>query len=104
MQKHAKNAAIELIENLRKEGAYYNVQEIFIGKVISKSPLKIKFSDIEVKGDTFFKTRKFLELFDEKCTAKDCNCIHRRIETGDDVLIVYSKEIEKYILVDKIYK
>ncbi len=92
----------ELINLMREQGAHYNVQEVFLGKVISKSPLKIKFCELEIKGDTFLKTRKFLELFDAKCTAKDCNCVQRRVENGDTVLIIYSKEIDKYILVDKV--
>lgn len=92
----------ELIKLMREQGAHYNVQEVFLGEVISKSPLKIKFSDIEVKGEYFLKTRKFLELFDHKCSRDNCNCVQRRVENGDTVLIIYSKEIDKYILVDKV--
>ena len=43
----------ELIKLMREQGAHYNVQEVFLGEVISKSPLKIKFSDIEVRVNTF---------------------------------------------------
>ena len=98
------NSAIELIQMIRKQGAHYNVQEVFMGKVASVTPLKIKFQTLTVNGNVFMKTRQFQHLLDEDCTRTGCTCPSYKLKTGDEVLILYSKELDKYILLDKVVK
>lgn len=89
------NPSIKLIENIRKQGAYFNVQEIFFGKVISPSPLKVKFKDIIV--DNLAVTQSFIDL---GIAYKHFDKVF--LKAGDIVLIVYFQDIDKYVVVDKV--
>lgn len=91
------NPSIKFIENIRQQGAYFNVQELFFGKATSASPLKVKFKNIIVEEKSFAKTQSFIDL--EKAYKHYGKTF---IKTGDVLLIAYLKEIDKYIIVDKV--
>lgn len=99
MQSKSKDPSIEFIENLREEGKYFNVQEVFLGKVISGLPnLRVKFEEIEL-------TKKELYIFEglkDRKTASIESNYRFELKKGDIVVILQVSD--SYIIVDKVVK
>lgn len=87
----------EFIKLMREQGAHYNVREAFFGEVVSASPLKVKFSDLTIKEKMFAKSQAFL---DHQEIYKHFG--KQYIKKGDTLLIVYLKELDKYVIMDKV--
>ncbi len=74
-----KNPYSELVNVMRSEGSRYNPPTVSIGKVTSKSPLKVIVGDLELDSDNLLVNHLLLE---NTQTVTDSSLLHNHSE-GD---------------------
>ncbi|EEA84837.1 DUF2577 family protein [Peptacetobacter hiranonis] len=99
MKKNSRDPSIELLENMREEGKYFNIQECFLGEVISGVPnLKVRFEDIELTSKELY----ILQGVKDRKTASIESNYRFELKKGDKVVIL--QIANSYIVVDKVVK
>ena len=99
MQNKSKDPSIELIEAMREEGKYFNIQEVFLADVISGMPnLKVKFQDITLTEKELY----IAQGLKDRKKASEHSEYRFELKGGDKVLLL--QVAESYIVIDKVVK
>ena len=91
-----RNPTIELIENMREQGKYFNKDNIFMGVVISTAPFKVKMNNIILEKANLMICKS---VIDRNKAISETN-YKWNFKVKDKVLLICAAE--KFIIIDKV--